>query len=199
MVLINELRPNNLYIVECAVVVLEDHLHDGNDMLLYFHGYSCSFKIQEVEPIPLNSDWLSELGLRERYTKNEWSWANCTPGRVWDSCTEVRLKKDGNGCASYSYLKGYPALYFVHQLQNLYNAITREELNYASIKLTADQLQIKKLEQRISYLQNGLDVLSQSAARGANTLTTDDPRFSALQSQLSALSNLAIKIKEGTL
>jgi hypothetical protein len=128
------------------VVSLEDHVHDGGEKFLYFHGLDTAINIKDVYGIPLTDEWMKDLGLVERYVQGEWSWANCTPGKVWNYNTEIHTKRD-----QYIYNDAYPPIEYVHQLQNLYNAMTREELNYTreTIKVTGDKA-------RIIYLEEGI-------------------------------------------
>lgn len=75
---------------------------------------------RNVEPIPITPEILTKCGLVERYVKGEWSWSQ---GGKWQGFTEGYLKEDG-----YHYLGDYPPIHYLHQLQNLYFAITGEEL-----------------------------------------------------------------------
>lgn len=69
--------------------------------------------------IPLTEEWLLKFGLEERYVKNEWSWHL----NKWNSYTEIRKTEGG-----FKFLDGYPEIKYVHQLQNIYFALTGEEL-----------------------------------------------------------------------
>lgn len=92
---------------------------EENESILYLDTKS-------FNPIPLTEEWIYNFGLRERYCKGEWSWANCKQGKgVWGSYTESYFNKYGEGL---SYSGSYPNILYVHQLQNLYFALTREEL-----------------------------------------------------------------------
>jgi hypothetical protein len=149
MLVLSELRPNNLYHIKRSILVaLEDHLNDGNSFLLYFHGMPLGVDFKEARPIPLTDDWLRQLGLVERYAKGEWSWANCTPGREWMSNTEIH-----NDGGKYYYIAGYPPIEYVHQLQNLYHAITRQELSYKADLLNPP---VMEHSERVQYLEAGL-------------------------------------------
>jgi hypothetical protein len=158
---ISELRPNNLYHIKRNIlVVLEDHLNDGTSYLLYFHGMPSGVPLAQVRPIPLTGEWLRQLGLVERYVKGEWSWANCTPGREWQSDTE--LHNDGG---KYYYIAGYPPIEYVHQLQNLYAAITRQELTYKPDLLTPS-----KDIARIQRLESGLETIAEMCLKAARDM-----------------------------
>lgn len=162
MLVLSELRPNNLYLIKNNILVaLEDHLNDGTSFLLYFHGMPSGVDFKEVRPIPLTDDWLRQLGLVERYAKGEWSWANCrSDNKGWQSDTE--LHNDGG---KYYYINGYPPIEYVHQLQNLYAALTREELKYK-----ADILTPAKEIARISILENALLTISEHCKKAASTI-----------------------------
>jgi hypothetical protein len=190
MLLLSELRPNNLYMVKNSIVVaLEDHLNDGNDFLLYFHGMPSGVRFDEVRPIPLTDDWLTQLGLKERYVKGEWSWSNCTPKGEWSSNTEIVNHK-----GKYEYMAGYPPIEYVHQLQNLYAALTREELSYKP-----ELLKLGKEFARIQYLENGL----RSIAEAVTSMVTDmppyieDSRFKSTYSRLRVIPGIVNDIIDG--
>lgn len=190
MLMLSELRPNNLYMVKNNIVVaLEDHLNDGTDFLLYFHGMPLGIRFDQVRPIPLNDDWLQQLGLRQRYAKGEWSWANCNPGREWSSNTEIVNHK-----GRYEYMAGYPPIEYVHQLQNLYAALTREELTYK-----ADVLKPGKEIARIQYLEDGLRSVAETIADICNNVSgyIEDHRFKAAHSRLRVLPGIMNDIIEG--
>ncbi len=72
------------------------------------NGYKSSFI---YKPIPLTEEWLIKLG----YTKNR-TYFNIAGHKVW-MCNDIFLC-DKNGVV----------LKYVHQLQNLYFALTNEEL-----------------------------------------------------------------------
>lgn len=193
MLLLSELRPNNLYQIKNNIIVsLEDHLNDGTQMLLYFHGLQSGVDFKEVWPIPLTDDWLRQLGLVERYVKNEWSWANCTRKGEWGSDTEIH-----NDGGIYYYNVAYPPIQYVHQLQNLYAALTREELPYK-----AELLKPSKEFARIEYLENGLRTISDNARDGAAKifhLTKEDSIIRDMYGKLHALHVLANDLIKGKL
>ncbi len=104
----NELRIGNYY------------LHK-NDLLQIDDAYSIYEKskiIKEIKPIPLTEEWLLKFGFEE----NTSSWTN------WEKpnySKEVRLRK------AFDYLTfNSKRIDYVHQLQNLYFALTGEELQY---------------------------------------------------------------------
>lgn len=190
MLLLSELRPNNLYMVKNNIVgALEDHLNDGNEFLLYFHGMPIGVDFKEVRAIPLTDDWLTQLGLKERYAKGEWSWANCGPAGGWQSDTE--LHNDGG---KYYYINGYPPIEYVHQLQNLYAALTREELSYKP-----ELLKLGKELARIQYLENGLQSVANVITEVMGDLDKyiEDHRFKNAHGKLRVLPRIMNDIIEG--
>ncbi len=80
-------------------------------------------RLSWLKGVPLSDDWLEKFGLIERYVKGEWSWANCKKDGPWDSYTEIHKDEEG-----WYYLKEYPRIKYVHQLQNLYFALTGQDL-----------------------------------------------------------------------
>lgn len=164
------------------VVALEDHLNDGTDFLVYFHGMPSGVPFKDVRPIPLTDDWLRQLGLKERYCKGEWSWANCRQGGEWQSDTEIH-----NDGGKYYYITGYPPIEYVHQLQNLYAGITREELSYK-----ADVLTPAKEIARIGILESALTTISEHCKKAADTISDmDNIRVIKVYHTLNALSKEA--------
>lgn len=85
-------------------------------------------KIEDLNPIPLTEEWLLEFGLKERYVKGEWSWFDCKREGFWSSDTEIKNTKNSGATKGYIYNRDYPEILYVHQLQNLYFALTGQEL-----------------------------------------------------------------------
>ena len=78
---------------------------------LYYGGYNICVYLTEIEPIPLNDEWCKKLGLDvyEANVENEHIMLNrlINPVRYYYQNTEIKT---------------------VHQLQNLYFALTGNEL-----------------------------------------------------------------------
>tara|TARA_R110002167_G_C12288573_1_gene615858 strand:- start:203 stop:562 length:360 start_codon:yes stop_codon:yes gene_type:complete len=72
------------------------------------HGWS------KIKPIPLTEEWLLKFGFEENTT----SWTN------YKTRPCVKIGKQGK----YLYYNGGSRIVYVHQLQNLYFALTSEEL-----------------------------------------------------------------------
>jgi hypothetical protein len=92
-----------------------------------------------VQPIPLNEEWLLKFGFKP-YGFNSWfekGIINNTTIHVSQSM-EVYLIAgeyiDGQGAA-------VPSIQFVHQLQNLYHALTGEELTIDTVQSRIDSIQ----------------------------------------------------------
>jgi hypothetical protein len=78
---------------------------------LYYAGYNACVDIPDIQPIPLNDEWCKKLGLDvyEANIENEYIMINrlINPVRYYYQNTELKT---------------------VHQLQNLYFALTGNEL-----------------------------------------------------------------------
>lgn len=71
-------------------------------------GASDELKTKDIEPIPLTEEWLV------RFKEND--------------LTKIIRKNHARNCYSLHTECGYVWIYYVHQLQNLYFALTGEEL-----------------------------------------------------------------------
>lgn len=129
MIQANELRIGNI-IMRCGI----DYDSGGNrfrdregdeSIIVRCEEISMIYKGSDIfEPIPLTEEWLIKLGLKDRYSDEAWSWCDC-PGGPWDNYTEIIESDDKTG---YIYMRDYKHLRYVHQLQNLYFALTGQEL-----------------------------------------------------------------------
>ncbi len=112
----NELRLNNL--VYCTLVkdnrtvesLSRSGINTGQELL----------HIERFEPIPLTEEWLKRFGF-----ENE--------GGTWSGGELIDIQKNNNGWFALAYARHEVidvSVYFhnVHQLQNLYYALTGEEL-----------------------------------------------------------------------
>lgn len=79
-------------------------------------GMGKTYKFSECSPIPLTHPWLLKFG----FVENSSSWTNWKTGV---GIKELRLKKQ-HGIFFYNGRH----IYDVHQLQNLFSALTGEEL-----------------------------------------------------------------------
>lgn len=77
-----------------------------------------------IEPIPLTEEWLEKFGF-EDYGSDSWFKA-----RYENENLCINILKSGEFCVEGVGVKGESGMYieYVHQLQNLYFALTAEEL-----------------------------------------------------------------------
>ena len=88
----------------------------------------------EVDPIPLSEEWLLKFGFKE---KSKWTFVLNTPnGRMLTYHLGTKIIHYGSN----GYGSGEINCEYVHQLQNLYFALTGEELTIKTI----DQWEIMK-------------------------------------------------------
>jgi hypothetical protein len=78
----------------------------------------------EIEPIPLNEEWLIKLGF-QTFHKNDWSVGGENSNELIHAITITTYYKTPI-CRVRG--KDVPFIYYVHQLQNLYFALTLKEL-----------------------------------------------------------------------
>jgi hypothetical protein len=86
----------------------------------------CGFinpKIDECEPIPLTEEWLLKLGFQKEKEHYTWYFKGKVIINVFNY---IAYKLNANGYTRYESFK------YVHQLQNLYFALTGEELTFKS-------------------------------------------------------------------
>ena len=90
--------------------------------------YTADFKSTwaEIKPIPLTEDWLKIFGFERKDNPNN------TPSWIWIKKGQVWFYQDWKGCDFYinSFINTYSQkeVKFIHELQNLYFALTGEEL-----------------------------------------------------------------------
>lgn len=78
------------------------------------------------EPIPLDREWLARLGFKQKYTSDPQE-SNCSEVYfIGDFC--LHTTNDSSKFFFYSYENLMCEIKSVHQLQNLYYALTGEEL-----------------------------------------------------------------------
>jgi hypothetical protein len=102
---------------------IEDKTMSSIDMFygseIYIDEWGCgTTELKECEPIPLTEEWLLKFGFK-KYGKTELFKKNSFTLKFWD-----------NKLYWNDYRWSSNELKHVHQLQNLYFAITREELEY---------------------------------------------------------------------
>lgn len=115
---IEDLRIGNYY------VGYDDKIHEVD--LELFRLISNHVELDEIikSPVPFTEEILIKLGLVFEYAC--WSWRYLSPRMgEWSSYTELSLV---NGALTY--LKSYPSITGVHELQNLYFALNSKELKF---------------------------------------------------------------------
>jgi hypothetical protein len=122
----NELRIGNWY-----------YTNDGKPEQIDGHGIS-QFQDGEVlgevndfiKPIPLTEEWLLRFGFTKGYTK----WGYNIPDWMFDITAFIGIGLNGNKqwfnlyCVNGETKQVIQSIYYVHQLQNLYFALTGQEL-----------------------------------------------------------------------
>ena len=122
---VKELRIGNLidrtdYI--CKVIGIDILKNDEGTIItepLDFKGER--FVVQEQKPIPLTEEWLIKFGFRCRFDIGYNGWYS--PNILGES---IRIFEVENGWFKYS--SAHTVIKNLHQLQNLYYALTNEEL-----------------------------------------------------------------------
>ena len=116
---VNELRIENLvYDAFNAEAIVCDITQTGININ---HGYS-TISINELKPIPLTEEWLLKFGFEN--DNIEW----------WNGIISIGIYKDGLFyCPTgQAYIRKGNEIQNVHTLQNLYFALTGEELTFKS-------------------------------------------------------------------
>jgi len=116
---LNELRVGNLINYDeryCTVEIINRELEE-----VYILGgdFYYSTSIKNIDGIPLTEDWLLKLGLK----KNE-GWDNM----VYFNKNDIHIYKCNNSDKEWFEYECELLISSVHQLQNLYFALTNEEL-----------------------------------------------------------------------
>lgn len=124
----NELRIGNWVNIgyDCNVVRIDEfgatlNTYNGVKDLLYFHQ-------TDIRPIHLTKVWLEKLG----FVNNGLEFSNCNIYEKGDY--RLLINKDHSGIVSFTHRQISPPstqmveVLYVHQLQNLYFALTGEEL-----------------------------------------------------------------------
>jgi len=83
--------------------------------------------------VPLTEDWLLKLGFTKEYAFEEWFYE-----KYFDGMDSIRVLQSDFSVGTYVNQKiahaPQPSIMFLHQLQNLYFALTNEELTYEQQK-----------------------------------------------------------------
>lgn len=121
----NELIDQDAILSYKGSVVVPEYSPDGR-----IWNYNSPW-VQQIKPIPLTEEWLLKLGFWEKYksTCNRW-YLRAT--HLNSGCEIIDPEDDDTGKLTgkfyYRNSDGDIDVPYVHQLQNLYYAITKEEL-----------------------------------------------------------------------
>ncbi len=94
------------------------------------HDTDCAFNVHQIKPIPLTEEWLLKLKLHKEFNSDNSENRNCWYLKDCDDNFYINYDCDSYigwyvGASCYGYIIG---IKHVHQLQNLYFALTEEEL-----------------------------------------------------------------------
>lgn len=92
--------------------------------LNYTHRHLRGIDTREVEPIELTEEWLLNFGFEKKAEHN--LKLDVLTRSIIHAYTHGKVEIELGNRSGYSF--GYPEVQFVHQLQNLYFALTGEEL-----------------------------------------------------------------------
>lgn len=119
---VSELRIGNLFFygkrlaeISC---IFRTHFNceEHSTRISFGNSIQCNF-----EPIPLTEEWLLKFGFEKRGV-------NRTRWTFW----KIDLVEDEKGIYSFDESRIYIDIKYVHQLQNIYFALTGEELTFKS-------------------------------------------------------------------
>ena len=131
MIQINELRIGNLVKWYDVSKVLELHSEKNkfdNVCIECEESFEWT-EYNKLEPIPLTEEWLLKVGFQERKDTSNFSnfWIGENPlTRDW--LFVIKGFKEDN---DFFFMNGFHKIKYVHQLQNLYFALTGAELTVA--------------------------------------------------------------------
>jgi len=117
-----DLRIGNITSAGVVSEILQDrfYVHDGESSLK-----STWF---DIKPAPLTEEWLLKFGFQVRYTIGHSAQYYINENPVTHDWMLSILWLEGDNCPFYK--NGHHKIKYVHQLQNLYFALTGEELTY---------------------------------------------------------------------
>ena len=81
----------------------------------------CTLSLENIEPIPLTKEWLLKLGFDNRY-ESHWKSTYSDGFGAWDFILQKPTEERNY------YWYEFAKIEYLHQLQNLYFALTGEEL-----------------------------------------------------------------------
>lgn len=112
----NEIRIGNLIV---------ESLSFGSDKVIKVDSNIFNRRIDEFIPIPLTEEWLLKFGLKQSTTDKK---------RFYILGTDIYIFNESKIFFNAGSSNLSIQLYYVHQLQNLYFALTNEELTYEQQK-----------------------------------------------------------------
>ena len=95
-----------------------------NDLIVEYDGNNYWDDSKYSEPIELNEEWLQKLGFEKKAEHN--FRLKVLTRSIIHAYTHGKVEIELGNMSGYSF--GYPQVYYVHQLQNLYFALTGKEL-----------------------------------------------------------------------
>lgn len=126
-----ELRIGNLVLVKGKFI---GEISELREVTISINGNSGVFTYEDIEPIPLTEEWLVKLGFEKRFDTE-----GCN---LWDYESEMQKSWANRGQGFFCLanfigdhgfwldLQSRRTIRCVHELQNLFNSITGEELTY---------------------------------------------------------------------
>ena len=124
---VEELRIGNLiehnYFSSPPVTITGLKKDKGTDLVYISDPTFNTINIEQVKPIPLTEEWLLRFGFEETTDKGLILYYELSSGAYLEKVGEVLRLFDRGG-----YMLSHDNLKHVHQLQNLYFALTSEEL-----------------------------------------------------------------------
>ena len=130
-----EIRIGNLLIHEGKVKKVSEigrkQVNEGNLYYLSFDDKNRGYWLKHngvdlIEPIPLTEEWLLKFGFEKDFEGDVYKNVNSNSFLCWQNNRVELLDDENNKCMAYCD--------HVHQLQNLYFALTGEELTLTETK-----------------------------------------------------------------
>lgn len=132
MIKLNELKPFNILTDPAfnnqMVILTRINIHDGNEGRVDEGGYAYDVDLRTLDAVPLSPEILEKIGMKKRFEDME----TCN---IWD----MKEQPTRNKVFSLAYVQdegwiymacpGAVGFHSLHQLQNLYYALTQTELS----------------------------------------------------------------------
>jgi hypothetical protein len=94
-------------------------------------GNNITARLDLVKPIPLTEEWLIKFGIN-KYSDKHYILEILNRGRLNFYTEKDKVSVEIGNKSGYSF--GYPKIKYLHELQNLYFALTGQELLYKQLK-----------------------------------------------------------------